>query len=140
MNTTSNCMLTRHNSDGPNGSMIPVNGPKLNPKASAGIINANLRALDRSGAPCRKWKRAPFAIKTFTGAVWLSGSTWEAPAKPKPIIDENGKPVNSGSSAPSIPGDVPKPNQDSSAVASEKSQNGEVPAPDMAPLPAAIAA
>lgn len=120
--------------------MISGNGPKLNPKASAGIINANLRALDRSGTPCRKWKRAPFAIKTFTGAVWLSGSTWEAPAKPKPPVDENGKAINTGSSAASNPCDISKPNQDSSAVASEKSQNGDVSTPAMATMPAAVTA
>ncbi|KAK6539332.1 hypothetical protein TWF694_009565 [Orbilia ellipsospora] len=40
---------------------------RLGPKASGGAINAGLRALDRSGNPCKKWSKAPLSFKSFTG-------------------------------------------------------------------------
>lgn len=43
---------------------------KLGPKANQGAINAGLRALDRSGKPCRKWARKTFSVKSFTGVSW----------------------------------------------------------------------
>lgn len=55
-------------------------GHKLGPKANQGAINAGLRALDRSGAPCRKWARGGFAIKSFTGTTWEI-PRWRAPPK-----------------------------------------------------------
>ncbi|KAA8901461.1 hypothetical protein TRICI_006065 [Trichomonascus ciferrii] len=39
---------------------------KSGPKGGASV-NANLRALDRSGAPPRKWKLEPIELKSFTG-------------------------------------------------------------------------
>lgn len=45
-------------------------GPKLGPKANQGAINAGLRALDRSGKPCRKWAKKTFSLKSFTGVAW----------------------------------------------------------------------
>ncbi|KYK60438.1 hypothetical protein DCS_01575 [Drechmeria coniospora] len=45
-------------------------GHKLGPKANQGAINAGLRALDRSGKPCRKWSRGGFTLKSFTGVIW----------------------------------------------------------------------
>lgn len=53
---------------------------KLGPKANLGAINAGLRALDRSGKPCRKWQKGGFRLKTFTGAVWEI-PRWKAPQK-----------------------------------------------------------
>ncbi|OLL22026.1 INO80 complex subunit 4, partial [Neolecta irregularis DAH-3] len=47
-----------------------VHNPKLGPKANLGAINAGLRALDRSGKPCRKWHRTSFTVKTITGREW----------------------------------------------------------------------
>ncbi|EXJ87528.1 hypothetical protein A1O3_04488 [Capronia epimyces CBS 606.96] len=47
-----------------------LGGHKLGPKANQGAINAGLRALDRSGKPCRKWAKKPFSLKSFTGVVW----------------------------------------------------------------------
>lgn len=44
--------------------------PKLGPKANVGAINANLRALDRTGAPTRRWAKKGIVLKTFTGVVW----------------------------------------------------------------------
>ncbi|KAL8680323.1 MAG: hypothetical protein Q9186_003505 [Xanthomendoza sp. 1 TL-2023] len=55
-------------------------GHKLGPKANQGAINAGLRALDRTGKPCRKWEKSGFRLKTFTGIAWEL-STWRAPPK-----------------------------------------------------------
>lgn len=44
--------------------------PKLGPKANTGFINANLRALDRTGTPCRRWARRGLHLKSFTGVAW----------------------------------------------------------------------
>lgn len=57
---------------------------KLGPKANMGAINAGLRALDRSGKPCKKWAKGGFRLKTFTGVVW------EIPrwTTPKPSVEE----------------------------------------------------
>ena len=54
---------------------------KLGPKANQGAINAGLRALDRSGKPCRKWGRKQFAVKSFTGVSWGLNS-WTGMEKP----------------------------------------------------------
>lgn len=62
-----------------------VGAHKLGPKASMGAINAGLRALDRSGKPCRKWNKGGFQLKTFTGVVWEI-PRWTAP--PKPVVDD----------------------------------------------------
>ncbi|KYG45679.1 hypothetical protein M433DRAFT_45170, partial [Acidomyces richmondensis BFW] len=110
---------------------------RLGPKANTGNINANLRALDLTGRPCRRWERKPLQIKSFTGTVWGMRS-WKAPRREE-----------------SFPGDVKsdstgsselKPNE-SSAVASERSNSnmghGE-PVPmngiESSPAPAAVAA
>ncbi|KAL2110597.1 hypothetical protein VUR80DRAFT_971 [Thermomyces stellatus] len=53
---------------------------KLGPKANQGAINAGLRALDRSGKPCRRWGKGTFRLKTFTGAVWEI-PRWKAPER-----------------------------------------------------------
>ncbi|KAL6714091.1 hypothetical protein ACLMJK_008585 [Lecanora helva] len=50
---------------------------KLGPKANQGIINAGLRALDRTRTPCRKWGRKGLQLKSFTGQVW-EVSSWGA--------------------------------------------------------------
>ena len=51
---------------------------KLGPKANQGAINAGLRALDRTGKPCRKWEKTGFRVKSFTGRMWEIPS-WRAP-------------------------------------------------------------
>ena len=53
----------------PAGAVIGFTGHKLGPKANQGAINAGLRALDRSGKPCRKWNKKPFQLKSFTGIM-----------------------------------------------------------------------
>jgi hypothetical protein len=69
---------------------IPAIGPgghKLGPKANQGAINAGLRALDRSGKPCRKWAKKPFTLKSFTGVVWDVPS-WRGNEKPVAVNGE----------------------------------------------------
>ncbi|RSL90578.1 hypothetical protein CEP52_014525 [Fusarium oligoseptatum] len=61
----------------------PAGGHKLGPKANQGAINAGLRALDRSGKPCRKWNKGGFTLKSFTGVVWEI-PRWTAPPKKGP--------------------------------------------------------
>ncbi|KAF2430029.1 DUF1711-domain-containing protein [Tothia fuscella] len=73
--------------------------PKLGPKANQGAINACLRALDRTGKPCRKWDKAPFSVKSFTGSTW-GAKTWASNRKP---VDFGGD-VKSDSSSLGSPG------------------------------------
>ncbi|KAH8692397.1 INO80 complex, subunit Ies4 [Talaromyces proteolyticus] len=106
--------------------LIPAH--KLGPKANQGAINAGLRALDRTGAPCRKWERKQFQLKSFTGIAW-DLSSWRTP-KPEKSPETNGE-----ANGVAINGDSDsKANQMSSAVPSEKSNLGES---DITPLPAA---
>ena len=53
-------------------------GSKLGPKANTGAINDKLRALDRSGKPCKRWAKAGFTLKSFTGVQWAVPA-WSAP-------------------------------------------------------------
>ena len=87
---------------------------KLGPKANQGAINAGLRALDRSGKPCRKWQKGGFKVKSFTGVMWEI-PRWKAP--PKIIVE--GNPADGSAS-----GDSSKENKDNSQVESEKSNSG----------------
>jgi hypothetical protein len=103
---------------------------KLGPRANQGAINAGLRALDRTGAPCRKWEKKIFQLKSFTGVCW-DVPTWRAP-KPLKTNDSNGDvhsvTVNGDSDS--------KANQTGSAVPSDKSNVGDG---DLTPLPASVA-
>ncbi|KAL9620444.1 MAG: hypothetical protein Q9160_005029 [Pyrenula sp. 1 TL-2023] len=130
-----------HSAGGAPGIIAPTH--KLGPKANQGAINAGLRALDRTGKPCRKWDRRPFQLKSFTGIMWDLPS-WRAP--PKRIVNgadeskDNVEAAESGSKA----------NESSTALESEKSNAGEGPDPvegvalstpaasSPAPIPAAI--
>ncbi|KAI0148854.1 INO80 complex, subunit Ies4 [Xylariaceae sp. FL1272] len=67
----------------PNGRAGGSTYHKLGPKANQGAINAGLRALDRSGTPCRKWTKGGFKLKSFTGVLWEI-PRWTAPPKQKP--------------------------------------------------------
>ncbi|KAF4591748.1 hypothetical protein GQ602_002047 [Ophiocordyceps camponoti-floridani] len=73
---------------------------KLGPKANQGAINAGLRALDRSGKPCRKWCRGGFTLKSFTGVVW-EVSRWRAPTKKvlEAVTDDSNAPSADNSSS-----------------------------------------
>ncbi|KAF7190473.1 INO80 complex subunit 4 [Pseudocercospora fuligena] len=90
----------------------PIPAHKLGPKANTGNINANLRALDRTGKPCRKWGKKSLNLKSFTGTMW-SMSTWKAPPKDQGFSGD----VKSDSSS-----DI-KPVNDSSALPSERSHS-----------------
>ncbi|TGO55398.1 hypothetical protein BOTNAR_0245g00030 [Botryotinia narcissicola] len=102
---------------------------RLGPKANQGAINAGLRALDRSGKPCRKWEKRSFIIKTFTG-IPIEIPRWRAP--PKTSIN----PSTEGSST----GDSSKENKENSQVESEKSTSAmDVDATNLVSSPPAIA-
>jgi hypothetical protein len=113
---------------------------KLGPKANQGAINAGLRALDRSGKPCRKWNRGGFTLKTFTGVVWEI-PRWTAPPKPRPEDSADG-------STPASDSSNKENKEDASQIKSEASNNGGdvemrgTPsfAADNSPAPAPIAA
>jgi hypothetical protein len=80
-------------------------GHKLGPKANMGAINAGLRALDRSGKPCRKWAKGGFRLKSFTGVCWEL-PRWTAP--PKKTID----PSTDDSNVPSADNSSSKENKE----------------------------
>ncbi|KAJ6015810.1 hypothetical protein N7540_010401 [Penicillium herquei] len=107
-------------------------GHRLGPKANTGAINAGLRALDRTGAPCRKWDRQPFKLRSFTGVAW------ELPAwhtfKSIHIESEENKDAVLESGDSDTKAHLAAPGADtingSSAVPSEKSAAGDItPAP-----------
>ncbi|KAL8327056.1 hypothetical protein RB597_003403 [Gaeumannomyces tritici] len=75
-----------------------LGGHKLGPKANQGAINAGLRALDRSGKPCRKWSKGGFTLKSFTGVVW-SVPRWTAPTRPQPGAETLPSPPEESGSA-----------------------------------------
>lgn len=85
---------------------------KLGPKANQGAINAGLRALDRSGAPCRKWTKGGFKLKSFTGILWEI-PRWTAPSKPQPEAPTEEPTTSTDSSN--------KENKDGSQMKSENS-------------------
>ncbi|OCK84558.1 hypothetical protein K432DRAFT_288725 [Lepidopterella palustris CBS 459.81] len=99
---------------GPFGAPAPI-AQKLGPKANQGAINAGLRALDRTGKPCRKWEKRGFQVKSFTGVTWAV-PTWRAPKRA--AVDFNGdvKSDTTGSSDTKV-------KEESSAI-SEKSNSG----------------
>jgi hypothetical protein len=72
-----NVKLTRNLSSDP-AQLIGPNGLKLGPKANTGAINDKLRALDRTGKPCKRWQKSGFTLKSFTGVTWAVPA-WSAP-------------------------------------------------------------
>ncbi|KAK1750592.1 INO80 complex, subunit Ies4 [Echria macrotheca] len=115
---------------------------KLGPKANQGAINAGLRALDRTGKPCRKWTKGNFVVKSFTGVVWEI-PRWTAPPKLRPESSaEDSTPISAEDSSSK------ENKEDNSQAKSEASHNGVdvemQSAPSMAaansPAPFAIAA
>ncbi|KAF2234107.1 DUF1711-domain-containing protein [Viridothelium virens] len=107
---------------GPFASVAPIAPHKLGPKANQGAINAQLRALDRSGKPCRKWERKPFQLKSFTGVLWNVG-TWRAPQRVSALPSSESKSDSADSSEV-------KAKFESSAMASENGTTGLDAAPD----------
>ncbi|KAH7325953.1 INO80 complex, subunit Ies4 [Stachybotrys elegans] len=119
-------------------------GHKLGPKANQGAINAGLRALDRSGKPCRKWARGGFTLKSFTGVVWEI-PRWTAPKRMDLAEDDSA----TASAAASAEAGSSKENKENAAEANSgsNSNNGVdvemQSAPDLngaSPAPIAIAA
>ncbi|KAJ4358288.1 uncharacterized protein N0V89_002868 [Didymosphaeria variabile] len=105
----------------------PAPAQKLGPKANMGTINANLRALDRSGKPCRKWGKKTFHIRSFTGVVWQA-PTWRAPPK-STTFSEDVKSDTTGSSDSKI-------KDESSAISDRSGLNGD--AGSATPMPPAL--
>ena len=60
-------------------------GQRLGPKVNTDAINAGLRALDRPGAPCRRWEREILQLKSFTGVLGQLPS-WRSPKPPRLTI------------------------------------------------------
>ncbi|OQO01871.1 hypothetical protein B0A48_12344 [Cryoendolithus antarcticus] len=98
---------------GPNPAPNPIPAHKLGPKANTGAINAGLRALDRTGKPCRRWQKSGLQLKSFTGTTW-GMATWKAPPKTNGVNGDADDEMKSDSSS-----EVKMP--DSSAVQSERS-------------------
>lgn len=112
-------MLTLNSDDGTMEQPKVATGHRLGPKANAGAINAGLRALDRTGAPCRKWERKPLQLKSFTGIHWQLPS-WRTPKPPK--VEENGDSKVAVLDATETDSKI---NNSASNVPSEKSNSGD---------------
>ena len=115
-------MLTGTNSeDGTmEGGRSSLGPHKLGPKANQGAINAGLRALDRSGKPCRKWTKGGFTLKSFTGVVWEI-PRWTAPPRSRPESSVDGSTPASAADSSSKENNN---KEDDSQVKSEASNNG----------------
>ncbi|KHN96665.1 DUF1711 domain protein [Metarhizium album ARSEF 1941] len=98
---------------------------KLGPKANQGAINAGLRALDRSGKPCRKWARGGFKLKSFTGVVWEI-PRWTAPAAKKSGEDDNDESGVASASADNSSGKENKVNGQEENSANNSNAGGDV--------------
>ena len=113
--------LSRDNGtfDGNAGKSSATNAPphKLGPKANQGAINAGLRALDRTGTPCRKWKKTGFGVKTFTGV------TWQIPAWRAPKVKEIETDRDPGETSFPASNCQSKENNSSSNIGSDKSRS-----------------
>ncbi|KAJ4583313.1 hypothetical protein HRR86_003708 [Exophiala dermatitidis] len=105
-------------------------GHKLGPKANQGAINAGLRALDRSGKPCRKWVKKSFTLKSFTGVTWELPS-WKGHERPGQVNGEESSETKDISLQSSS--DV-KPNESDAAM---DSNAGDQPDPMALSTPAA---
>lgn len=103
-------------------SQVPQASQKLGPKANQGAINAGLRALDRSGAPCRRWELKGCQLKSFTGVVWNVPS-WKAPPKPATETASEDATVKDGTSTSSDQKTDHRPLNGTGAI-SEKSNSG----------------
>ena len=91
---------------------------KLGPKANTGFINANLRALDRSGAPCRRWQKRGFQLKSFTGHTWELPS-WKGTNNSSMLNGANG----SAHDVPMQDSSEQKPSESDTAQGSNAGEN-----------------
>ncbi|KAI9791730.1 MAG: hypothetical protein M1816_003540 [Peltula sp. TS41687] len=95
-------------------------GPhRLGPKANQGAINAGLRALDRSGRPCRRWEKKGFQVRSFTGVSWQV-PTWRSP---KPKVVEEPKPTEEAAGQSQSANSDGKENKATEVLPSEKSSS-----------------
>lgn len=110
---------------------------RLGPKANTGAINAGLRALDRTGAPCRKWEKQPLRLRSFTGVLWQLPS-WRTHALAKSEETDENKVAavlesgDSDNTKPTLAAPGTDTQNGSSAVPSEKSNSGDG---DVTPAP-----
>jgi len=110
---------------------------RLGPRANTGAINAGLRALDRTGAPCRRWERQPLKLRSFTGILWQLPS-WRGHSMTKSesgeskvaVLESGDSDTKAGLTAPGT-----DTGNGSSAVPSEKSNSGDG---DSTPAPSNI--
>ena len=85
-----------------------------------------MRALDRTGKPCRKWARKGFQLKSFTGVAW-SMPSWRTPQVQSVSLTGDIKSETTASSEQKI-------ENSSSMIGSDKSNNGgENPTPSLPP-------
>ena len=112
----------------------PAPGPnhKLGPKANQGAINAGLRALDRTGKPCKRWTKSGFNLKTFTGVTWEIPS-WRAPKSANIDLGADGLKSSISSNSQS------KADKSNSNAESEKSQPDDPILSQAASSPAPVA-
>ncbi|CAK7236372.1 hypothetical protein SBRCBS47491_009615 [Sporothrix bragantina] len=98
---------------------------KLGPKASMGAINAGLRALDRSGKPCRKWIKGGFQLKSFTGVQWEI-PRWRAPPKFSGITDDSANGTGEESASAATPSaDGSGSNKENGGSGNSKDKDGK---------------
>lgn len=116
-------MINDPNNKGPFAGVNPIQ--KLGPKANQGAINAGLRALDRTGKPCRKWEKKGFQLRSFTGVIW-DVPTWRAPKRSAVFAED----VKSDSTASS----ETKVKEESSAISEKSGANGD----NSTPVPPAL--
>lgn len=77
------------------GSATPSRGQhaKPGPKPGGFVVNAAIKALDRSGAPTRRWTKKPLELKSFTG-FQFNVIAWEGEEEE----GEGGEPTVNGNS------------------------------------------
>ncbi|GEQ67687.1 hypothetical protein JCM33374_g1352 [Metschnikowia sp. JCM 33374] len=84
-------------------------GPKE--LSTAGLtVNTVTQALDKSGKPCRRWKKAPMQFKTFSGFKIELG-TWKPDAAAQNIKPDTSVPSEKSPEAVSV--NVPTPKESS---------------------------
>lgn len=130
-------LIQNYREEGGEPGKVPA-AHRLGPKANTGAINAGLRALDRTGAPCRKWEKQPLRLRSFTGVTWQL-PTWRTHKVAKPESEENKVAALESGDSDTKAGLAPGTDtvNGSSAVPSEKSNSGDG---DVTPAPSNLAA
>ncbi len=63
-------------------------------------MDAALRALDRSGKPCRRWVKGSLQLKSFTGVAWELPRWVRPPRADEVQLDADEVQSDAGESAP----------------------------------------